>query len=243
MNPAKGWPISSRSANVDIIRYRSVRDPRHGFNLALLTCRVFTKPKPVREQTWRIRLSEAGAQAICEVPRSGITFGRDAFAADPRIARLRWKRASVSTLPLIANSAKVRAQRNKCWGPNMIFNRRRFVGACRRRPCRARPAARPRRRARRPAARHRQDHHRLSARRHVRHALPPRRREPARQHLHQERAGREQGGRGRPDRGAGHEGRADRRQRHPADAGLDADDLSAHLQEARPTMRSPTSPP
>ena len=50
--------------------------------------------------------------------------------------------------------------------------------------------------------------------------------------LHQERAGREQGGRGRPDRRAVDEGRADRRQRHPADAGLDADDLSAHLQEA-----------
>ena len=84
---------ASRSANVDIIRYQSVRDPRQGFNLALLTCRVFTKPKPVREQTWHIRLSDAGAQAICEAPRSRITFGRDAFAADLRIARLRWKRA------------------------------------------------------------------------------------------------------------------------------------------------------
>ena len=90
--PCQGLADLARSANVDIIRYRSVRDPRHGFNLALLTCRVFTRPKPVREQTWRIRLSDAGAQAICESPRSGITFGRDAFAADPRIARLRWKR-------------------------------------------------------------------------------------------------------------------------------------------------------
>ena len=83
---------SLRSANVDVIRYLSVRDPRQGFNLALLSGRVFTKAKPVREQSWRIRLSEAGAQAICEAPRSGITFGRDAFAADPRIAKLRWQR-------------------------------------------------------------------------------------------------------------------------------------------------------
>jgi hypothetical protein len=83
----------SRAANVDVIRYLSVRDPRHGFNLALLTGRVFTKPRPLSEQTWHIRLSEAGAQALCESPRSGITFGRDAFAADPRIAKLRWKRA------------------------------------------------------------------------------------------------------------------------------------------------------
>ena len=91
--PCQRLADSSRAANVDIIRYLSVRDPRHGFNLALLTGRVFTKSKPVREQTWHIRLSDAGAQAICEAPRSRITFGRDAFAADPRITRLRWKRA------------------------------------------------------------------------------------------------------------------------------------------------------
>ena len=91
--PCQRLADSSRAANVDIIRYLSVRDPRHGFNLAFLTGRVFTKPKPLSEQTWHIRLSEAGAQALCESPRSGITFGRDAFAADPRIAKLRWKRA------------------------------------------------------------------------------------------------------------------------------------------------------
>ena len=90
--PCQRLADSSRSANVDVIRYLSVRDPREGFNLALLDCRVFTKAKPVREQTWRIRLSEAGVQAICESPRSGVTFGRAAFAADPRIAKLRWKR-------------------------------------------------------------------------------------------------------------------------------------------------------
>jgi hypothetical protein len=83
----------SRPAGIDVIRYLSVRDPRHGANLALLTCRVFTKAKPLSEQTWHIRLSDAGGQAICESPKLGITFGRDTFAADPRIARLRWKRA------------------------------------------------------------------------------------------------------------------------------------------------------
>ena len=56
------------------------------------TGRVFTRPRPLSEQTWHIRLSDTGAQAICEAPKSGITFGRDAFAADPRIAKLRWKR-------------------------------------------------------------------------------------------------------------------------------------------------------
>jgi hypothetical protein len=90
--PCQGLSDTARSANIGIIRYMSVRDPRQGFNLALLKCQVFTKSKPVSEQTWHIRLSDAGGQAICESPKSGITFGRDAFRADPRIAKLRWKR-------------------------------------------------------------------------------------------------------------------------------------------------------
>jgi hypothetical protein len=61
-------------------------------NLALLSCRVFTKPNPLEQQTWHIRLSETGVQAVCEAPRLGITFDRAYFAADPRIAKLRWAR-------------------------------------------------------------------------------------------------------------------------------------------------------
>jgi hypothetical protein len=83
---------AARAAGVEVIRYRSVRDPQGGHDLALLTPRAFARRKPVGQQTWRIRLSEAGAQAVCEQPRAGITFDRTAFAADPRIARLRWQR-------------------------------------------------------------------------------------------------------------------------------------------------------
>lgn len=83
---------AARAANIEIIRYASVRDPSHGMNLALLTCRTFAKNQPTNQQTWHIRLSDAGAQAICEAPKSGITFDRKAFAADPRIAKLRWAR-------------------------------------------------------------------------------------------------------------------------------------------------------
>lgn len=82
----------ARAAEVEVIRYASVRDPGRGMNLALLTCRAFTKPKPIDHQTWHIRLSKAGAQALCEVPKLGITFDRNSFAADPRIARIRWDR-------------------------------------------------------------------------------------------------------------------------------------------------------
>jgi len=85
---------TARSAKVEVIRYASVRDPGHGMNLALLTCRAFANSKPIDQQTWHIRLSDAGAQAICEAPKSGITFDRSAFAADFRIAKLRWARTA-----------------------------------------------------------------------------------------------------------------------------------------------------
>ena len=83
---------AARAAKIETIRYESVRDPAHGMNLALLTCRAFASSKPTDQQTWHIRLSDAGAQAICEAPKSGITFDSKTFAADPRIAKLRWVR-------------------------------------------------------------------------------------------------------------------------------------------------------
>ena len=85
---------AARATKVEIIRYASVRDPQHGINLALLTCTAFARPRPIAQQTWRIRLCDAGVQAICEAPKSGITFDREAFASDPRIAKLRWERGS-----------------------------------------------------------------------------------------------------------------------------------------------------
>jgi hypothetical protein len=84
---------TARAAKVEVIRYASAREIARGMNLALLTCRIFTKPNPLALQTWHIRLSDTGAQAICEAPKRGITFDRESFAADPRIAKLRWARA------------------------------------------------------------------------------------------------------------------------------------------------------
>ena len=84
---------TARTAKIEVIRYASVRDPGRGMNLALLVCRAFAKRKPIDHQTWRIRLSEAGAQAICEHPKTRMTFDRTSFAADPRIAQLRWIRS------------------------------------------------------------------------------------------------------------------------------------------------------
>ncbi|MGD9715390.1 MAG: RES family NAD+ phosphorylase [Thermomicrobiales bacterium] len=79
----------ARAAKVEVIRYASVRDPSRGMNLALLTCRAFANTEPIDQQTWRLRLSETGAQAVCEMPKFGITFDRKSFAVDPRIAKTR----------------------------------------------------------------------------------------------------------------------------------------------------------
>lgn len=83
---------AARSADTDLIRYQSVRDPAKGCNLAILLCRAFSRPAPVDRQTWRIRLSPSGVQALCEFPRQAIEFPRNAFVADPRIAALTWER-------------------------------------------------------------------------------------------------------------------------------------------------------
>ena len=83
---------AARAASVEIIRYESVRDPHAGANLALLTCLAFAEARPVERQTWRIRLSASGIQAICEFPDIRIGFDRTAFAADPRIAAFDWDR-------------------------------------------------------------------------------------------------------------------------------------------------------
>lgn len=83
---------AARSARLEVVRYMSVRDPRRGSNLALLTWKAFAQRKPGGQQTWHIRLSDTGAQAVCESPKAGITFRRESFAADPRIASFDRKR-------------------------------------------------------------------------------------------------------------------------------------------------------
>ncbi len=83
---------AARKADSDVIRYRSVRDPAEGSNLAILLCRAFAKPAPVERQTWRMRLSASGVRALCEFPQQALEFGRETFAADPRIAKLSWDR-------------------------------------------------------------------------------------------------------------------------------------------------------
>lgn len=75
----------ARIAGIDTIRYQSVRAPGGGTNVAVLSCQVFARPEPVERQTWRIRWSDLGVQAICDFPAARHGFSREDFAADPRL--------------------------------------------------------------------------------------------------------------------------------------------------------------
>lgn len=76
----------ARSAGAEAIVYRSVRDPQEGLNIALLTASAFVATEPSERQTWRIRLSRAGVQAIRNYPLLRLGFSMTDFADDPRIA-------------------------------------------------------------------------------------------------------------------------------------------------------------
>lgn len=78
---------AARAEGLDLIRYRSVRDPRGGANLAVLACPVFASKAPLARQTWKIRIGAGGVQALCDYPRQSLEFPRSAFAGDPRLAR------------------------------------------------------------------------------------------------------------------------------------------------------------
>jgi hypothetical protein len=83
---------SARSANIDVIKYESARDPRGRTNIAILSCRAFRATEPTAYETWRIHVSAAGARLVREFPRLTFDLGRNAFERDPRIASMAWDR-------------------------------------------------------------------------------------------------------------------------------------------------------
>jgi len=82
----------ARTAALEAIRYESVRDPHSRANLALLTCRLFTQNDVVDRQTWHFHFTNSGVRSIREAPSATIQFDRNVFAADPRIAAMKWDR-------------------------------------------------------------------------------------------------------------------------------------------------------
>ena len=83
---------AARAEAIDVIKYESARDPERRINVAILRCRAFAKPEEVARQTWRIHFSASGARAIREFPKLVLNYDRDTFAADPRVARMKWNR-------------------------------------------------------------------------------------------------------------------------------------------------------
>jgi hypothetical protein len=83
--PCQVLADAARDAHCQAILYESVRDPGHGRNIALLSAAAFAARLPVERQTWRIRLSAMGVQALCDFPKIRIGFAREDFAGDPRI--------------------------------------------------------------------------------------------------------------------------------------------------------------
>ena len=83
--PCQRLADDCRAAGGQLIRYRSVRDPQGGVNLAVLDCSAFAHPEPLERQSWRIRLTPTGAQALCDTPTHRLEFAPDTFA-DPRLA-------------------------------------------------------------------------------------------------------------------------------------------------------------
>jgi RES domain len=92
--PCQSLAETAREIGAEIIRYASVRDPAHGVNFAVLTCRAFRTPAPIDRQTWRIRISRSGAQALCEYPDLRLEFPPKTFADDPRLADMARERPS-----------------------------------------------------------------------------------------------------------------------------------------------------
>jgi hypothetical protein len=82
---------AAREAGARVLRYASARAP--GRNVALLTCTAFATREPTERQVWRLHVGAPGVRAICAFPEQRLAFDRTAFAADPRIASLRWDRA------------------------------------------------------------------------------------------------------------------------------------------------------
>jgi RES domain len=91
--PCQAFADVAREVEAEIIRYASVRDAAGGASAAVLTCAAFAETEPLEAQTWRIGVGENGAYAIREFPPDRVAFGREAFAADPRIAAVAWERA------------------------------------------------------------------------------------------------------------------------------------------------------
>lgn len=76
---------NAREAGINAIRYKSVRDPDGGINVAVLSLGAFASGCPEGKQTWSIFLRPQLVQVWCEHPKYEREYPHECFAEDPRI--------------------------------------------------------------------------------------------------------------------------------------------------------------
>jgi hypothetical protein len=86
--PCQSLADSARAADVEMIRYMSIRDPARKANCAILSSRAFSDRRPKTEQTWHIFPGLHSVRAWSENPKLSFEFGREGFAHDPRISAI-----------------------------------------------------------------------------------------------------------------------------------------------------------
>ena len=74
--PTQAFAQAARDANVDAIRYESVRDPGHGAAVAVLRPSCFKPRKPLQQQTWFLSVR----RSVVTWQREDETFEFDAAA-------------------------------------------------------------------------------------------------------------------------------------------------------------------
>jgi hypothetical protein len=87
-DPCQALADSARTADVEVIRYESVRDPDGNANCAVLSPRAFSDHRPKVEQTWHVFPGPLSVRSWCENPRLSLEFSRDDFTNDPRLSAL-----------------------------------------------------------------------------------------------------------------------------------------------------------
>jgi len=84
--PCQDFADVARKAGIEAIRYKSVRDPDEGKNVAVLSLEAFASTKPEGTQTWHIYLRPQLVQVWREHPKYEREYSNEWFAADPRVA-------------------------------------------------------------------------------------------------------------------------------------------------------------
>lgn len=87
--PCQELADRAREAEIQAIRYESVRDPEHGANLALISPAALGATTSTTRETWRMLLRRDRVDALREMPRTTLSFRLSDWAADdPRIPSL-----------------------------------------------------------------------------------------------------------------------------------------------------------